>query len=203
MPIHRPASGSRFTPCGKRLTKSRRSGAVRKPAGMGCSDRPSASSDAALDGGGRCIDSCPNGTLCANGWCKEACPVPDSLGISCGPVGSICCSLTEACTGTTATACTNSCTPFVGGCPEGFGCHILNASSAMDYSDCRLAGTGLQGAACTTSAECAADHACISGQPSRCLRYCVVDDAARGCDVGLNCQGIGRIVDGKHYGLCA
>jgi hypothetical protein len=147
-----------------------------------------------------CTDStgCRDGMECANLRCKQACPGPGGVGQSCGRVGSICCGLGELCSTGGPLACTDSCTPFAG-CPTGFGCHIT--SGAIDYSDCRVAGTGGQGASCTTSADCAPGGFCIGGTSPMCIRYCVIGDTTHGCDVGTHCQ-TWAFLGGVAYGAC-
>lgn len=155
----------------------------------------------AVDALDRCTESCPGGMLCANGRCKAVCPGPGGIGQTCGPVGSICCGLGEQCLTGGPIACTDSCSPLGGGCPTGFGCHIMDLGASQTYSDCREAGTGLQGASCTTSANCAAGFYCIGGTTPMCVAYCIVDDLAHGCDAGTTCHGI-RFFEHALYGFC-
>jgi hypothetical protein len=149
----------------------------------------------------RCVDACPDGKLCANGRCKSACPGPGGVGQECGSDGSICCGLGATCLTGGPLACTDACSPFGGGCPTGFGCHIMDASSTQSYSDCREAGAGEQGASCVTSANCAPGFYCIGGTTPMCVRYCIVNDAAHGCDAATTCHGI-TFFDEKLYGFC-
>lgn len=166
----------------------------------GCGGSDPSTVDAAT-GDVTCTDSavCPDGTLCANQLCKPICPGPGGLGQTCGEVGSFCCGLGETCETAEELVCTNACTPFDEGCPAGFGCHITNG--LFDYSDCRAAGTGDQGASCVTSADCAPGGFCIGGTTPMCVRYCGIGDAAHGCDAGTQCQSW-AFLGGVAYGAC-
>lgn len=111
----------------------------------------------------------------------------------------MCCGL-ETCRSDGALACSSSCTPFAGGCPDGFGCEILS-DGLLEFSDCRVAGTGVQGTSCAGSADCAPGFLCVLGSAPSCHRYCSTDDAAHGCDVGTSCH-MWSILDGVIYGIC-
>jgi len=167
-----------------------------------CEDARPASPDAAPAGEGPCTDStaCADGMLCANQLCKPSCPGPGGVGQTCAVVGSVCCGVGPTCVvGEGPLACTSACTPFDDGCPPGFGCHITNAQ--FDYSDCRPAGAGDQGASCATSVDCAPGAFCIGGMTPMCVRHCVIDDADHGCGVGTRCQAW-AFLDGVTYGAC-
>jgi hypothetical protein len=166
-----------------------------------CDAKPSTPTDAALDAptDDRCTDTCPAGK-CANGRCKPVCPGPGGLGETCGSKGSICCGLTEICTTGGPLACTDACSPFDASCPPGFGCHVTGYVT-IAYTDCREAGAGTQGTSCATSADCAPGFYCIGGTSPRCVRYCIVDDDAHGCDGGTSCHPL-EFFDDKLYGLC-
>jgi hypothetical protein len=170
---------------------------------VACGSSDQTASDASLDApvDDRCVDSCPDGKHCANGRCKSVCPRPGGVGQECGSSGSICCGLGATCLTGGSLACTDACSPFDGGCPSGFGCHIMNASSTQSYSDCREAGTGMQAASCETSAECAPGFYCIGGTTPMCVRYCIVNDAAHDCDAPATCHGF-TFFDSKQYGFC-
>ncbi|HEU0034899.1 MAG TPA: hypothetical protein VFQ53_29945 [Kofleriaceae bacterium] len=172
----------------------------------GCGGTNGASPDggAAADASDRCSaempDVCTAGTLCANDRCKPVCPGPGGVGQSCGQPGSMCCGLGELCLTGGALACTDSCTPFADTCPAGFGCHVLS-DHLLEYSDCRPAGAGGQGASCVTSADCARGSFCIGGDRPMCVRYCTPNDATHGCDAGTTCHNW-QFLDGVPYGIC-
>ena len=71
----------------------------------------------------------------------------------------------------------------------------------LEFSDCRLAGDGIQGASCASSVECAPGFLCVLGSDPSCHRYCLLDDLAHGCDLGTSCHSW-SILDGVIYGIC-
>jgi len=71
----------------------------------------------------------------------------------------------------------------------------------IDYSDCRVAGDGVQGAPCASDAECAPGFTCIDGSNPSCHRYCLTDDPAQGCAAGERCEHW-ALLDAVRYGIC-
>jgi hypothetical protein len=82
------------------------------------------------------------------------------------------------------TLCTENCDLLTStGCAAGLSCQVGQeaAGQMRFFTQCTGAGAGLEGAACTTSADCARDFACVNnGVSNVCLQYCDVNAPACG-----------------------
>jgi len=69
---------------------------------------------------------------------------------------------------------------------------------------CRGAGTGTQGAACTTSDQCSSTFGCFTlNAVQQCLKYCIVNGSSS-CPVGTTCNGFMTpiTIGSNQYGAC-
>jgi hypothetical protein len=147
------------------------------------------------DGCGGSCGQCSNGQSCdTNGQC--AC-TPDCSGKVCGDGGcGISCGTCApgwlCAPGQVCAIDANSCDPVSGvGCMGPNGCLILSSEQPF----CALTGTGGQGSACSTSADCQGGYACFDGT---CRKICLLSTGA-GCAFGSSCNGVR---DWIFYGAC-
>jgi hypothetical protein len=163
--------------------------------------------------------TCVNDSDCAAGFvclgeagksaCRRYC-ADDSV---CDGGGGIC--VIEVTSGTTpipgAVVCSPSCDPFTAsGCPSGWGCGAFSdQESGRNFSWCQVPGAGVNNAACTSDAQCAAGFTCVNtGTATRCKKYCDKGDGNPGCTTGLTCVGLvdannaPLVVAGVTYGVC-
>jgi hypothetical protein len=106
-----------------------------------------------------------------------------------------------------ALLCTSNCDPIAISnplCPAGWSCDAFTVGSHQ-IADCRVAGTGVQGQACSDAAPCAAGFTCItlSATASQCRRICS-PPANTGCPASTTCAAFTPpfVVGGTQYGQC-
>ncbi len=141
--------------------------------------------------------SCMNGAGSPPGSCHEFC---DADGDCAG--GGLCDLLASA---STTKVCTTACNPpTAAGCPEGSACQAApNAEASRWHTDCRPAGPGGGGAACTSNDSCKIGFACV-GAPLRCRKYCNLGaPGGSACPGQDECIALGTgVLDGTEWGVC-
>jgi hypothetical protein len=159
-------------------------------------------------------DTCAGATQCAAGYscistsgsssCLELCAVDGD----CAPAtGSRC--VIDVVDGNGqpipgGTYCSQACNPrSSAGCPSAWNCALFD-DAAGDYTRCVAAGTGTQGATCTSLLSCAPGYDCVSHDGvTTCLRNCRLG-VTGDCAAGLSCRGFagGLVVGSVEWGVC-
>jgi|GEM_PF-6653629 len=107
--------------------------------------------------------------------------------------------------------CSRSCNPVDGtGCGSGTTCLIFGVTgvSGRYFTDCRLAGSGVQWTRCVGPNSCQPGYSCVDtreGAGFRCLHACRWDVFRADCPSGLACVYGGSpptVIDGQEYGYC-
>ena len=160
--------------------------------------------------GGNCsLDNCAPGGLCLGGatpTCGEFCKTDSQ----CDAPGGLCVVGLNDGNGSPipgVTLCSENCNPTTNsGCISGTGCTFGQEPSGQMrfFTACRGIGSGTQGAACTTNADCAATYGCINTGTKQCMKYCTVGSTCAG---GAACSPItinmlDIIIGGVQYGIC-
>jgi hypothetical protein len=143
--------------------------------------------------------TCVNGGVSSLGTCHELCDADSD----CVGGGALC----DLHAGSAAwLVCTSFCDPLSGsGCEPGWACELgQNPSSGRWHSDCRPAGQGAAGDACSKNSDCGRGFVC-AGSPARCASYCnsqQQDDS--GCPGTPTCQTDANspVIDGVTWGAC-
>jgi hypothetical protein len=144
-----------------------------------------------------CLGSCgncpPMQTCDGNGQCVCT---PSCLGKVCGDdgCGGSCgtCAPGWLCGAGSCSIDPNSCDPVSNmGCASPNQCVLLSSEKPT----CGVTGTGGQGSACTTTADCQGGYGCFAGT---CRKICLVSTGA-GCSGGSACTGVGGWI---FYGAC-
>ncbi len=112
--------------------------------------------------------------------------------------------------GTPVKVCSRNCNPINGtGCPATWGCHVYQeeAGALRFFTDCAPPGTGGQGAACTSDAQCLAGYTCINDTMSTyCAKNCryLPAPSPSDCLAGDVCNRLMGMptIAGQEYGVC-
>ena len=158
--------------------------------------------------GGQCTGpDCAAGSLCVKtnttiSTCMKYC----STDSNCTAPGGLCIiGLNDGSSGQIpgVTLCTENCDPTTNsGCSvAGTSCQLAQESMGqMRYlTRCSGAGTGTQGASCTTDDNCAPMYGCFNAGTTQCLKYCKVGGTP--CPGGATCNSLGTI-GATEYGAC-
>lgn len=151
-----------------------------EPAGTAQLGQPCALSQNCAPGQGMCFDTG------SGGYCRQVCD----------PAGPSSCGAQSTCVGITGEnygACLPiACSPFSNPCPAGQVC-----SAASGNLECRNAGPGQPGDACSAALECGTGVICVSLGPSggQCFEPC---DPNNPCSPGGTCLNI----TGLDFGVC-
>lgn len=159
------------------------------------------------------LSQCAGGYVCVSGSCSRYCAVD----ADCGGDPRRKCIVTLQSDGVPidgATTCSAGCEPpnaAAGGCPAGHACRLAfedpdgtgGSGDEIPFMVCGTAGATAAGGACTSNANCQADHLCINTGTTTCHRLCTLTPAGGECTSGT-CTGLvpAMLIAGKEYGAC-
>lgn len=157
--------------------------------------------DGNVNRGERCtvqasVDTCYAGNACANagggiGLCRTFCRTDGDCGTR---------SYCELPLGTAGVRlCTQSCNALGAGCPPGLACYPYDA----EHTDCRLAGTALEGQPCSRPEDCQASMACLGPAGAERCRVLCQRGVSGGCQSPKVCSTVTyQGTPWPTYGVC-
>jgi hypothetical protein len=163
---------------------------------------------------GTALPRCAAGNLCvgvSTTTTTAACEHFCNSDADCTGAGALCLLTLDDGTGASipgVTLCSLSCNLATNtGCPSGSACRLYSESAGAGRSLTHCAGpagTGTEGALCTTDAECIAGYTCAdTGYGNECTQWCNYTTGT-GCALGYTCApfSVAVVIGSTEYGVC-